>query len=146
MELKQLKEQQLIEVNIKFITKFFTNWIDAKKDKKHEWLFYNTKVGQYKYSCSDDYSLAFNNSVFLESKRVFVVYPFKYLNFNIYEATDLESLRDYLMSEAVLNDYIDMYIIPFDYNWCIKFEKAEGGYRELNIQSEKEWSIYRLGK
>lgn len=77
--MKPLDIDQKFIVNTEFISIFFPDWIQAKRNKKHEWLF-------YKEYYSIDVGVGFLASdTFLNLKRVYILLPYKYLQLDIYE-------------------------------------------------------------
>ena len=126
--MKKLQPDEKFIINTQFINFFFPDWIHTKKDKNKEWMFYK----EYK-NVAVDFTF-FKSDEFLSFKKVYVLFPYKYLQFDIYETSKLDELGDYLLSDEVLNDFIDIYIVSFDFRYCIKYQKAEHQNRDLFLQ------------
>lgn len=96
---------------------------------KNEWCFYKT----YKQLNADSSYLASNE--FLSFTKVYIFYPYRYLQFEVYESSNLLELKTILLSEETINDYIDIYIVRYDFKYCIKYGKAEHQQRDFLLQT-----------
>ena len=124
-------------INNQFISLFFNDWVFSK-NRKQEWLRYK-EIYEYTYVRSNlDF---FESEIFLSESRLILLFPYKFLQFDIYQSTKQEKLKEYLTSNLVLNDYIDIYITPQNYKWCLKYQKCEHNSRTLYLQSKEEWRL-----